>query len=341
MLVLVVGVSTIQGQAASAGQTGCRARNVSQHSRWTSNLQALIYAARSGDTLLIRGTCSNEGNFTISSKLRLVGWGSGATLDGGGAGTVLSVQLGAVVILTNLLMTNGMSVSGGGGVRNNGIVILNSSSVRGNASDGDGGGIYNSGGVVVLRGSSSVSDNVAGAYGGGILNANGARLFMNDTSMVSQNTGALGGGVLSYLDSLVIMNDASSVDGNHALFAGGGIYNNSKLVVNDASSVNGNTAGRGAGIVNEGTSAFVKLNGSATVAGNQAVTVGGGIENRSGTVAFGDSSSVTGNVAPAGSGGILAFSGAIVTFASSWIGTVCGNDPDDWPTCSTSSTRLP
>ena len=289
--------------SADDAQTSCRARNLSQHSSWTSNLQTLIDEAGAGNTLLIRGVCSNEGNFTISNKLRLVGWRSGATLDGGGAGTVLSVEPGAVVVLTNLLITNGLSASGGGGLRNQGIIILNSSSISGNSSGADGGGIFNSGGVVILRGSSSVSGNDAAAFGGGILNTDGARLFMIDSSMVSQNTGALGGGVLSFVDSLVVMNDASSVNGNHAQFAGGGIYNNSKLVINDSSSVTGNTAQRGAGIVNEGTNASVTLNGSSTVAGNQAETVSGGIENRSGTLTLTDSSSVTGNVAPAGGGG--------------------------------------
>jgi len=105
--------------------------------------------------------------------------------------------------------------------------------------------------------------------------------------------------------------------------------------VNDSSSVSGNTAGRGAGIVNEGEGATVTLNYSSLVAGNEAVSVGGGIENRSGTVTLNDSSSVTGNTAPGGGGGILNFSGAGVIFASDWNGTVCGNDPDDWPGCST------
>jgi hypothetical protein len=50
-----------------------------------------------------------------------------------------------------------------------------------------------------------------------------------------------------------------------------------------------------------------------------------------GIIILGGSSSVTANTATFGGGGILNFGS--VSFTVDWSGTVCGNDPDDWPGC--------
>jgi nitrous oxidase accessory protein NosD len=76
------------------------------------SLQAAIDAAAAGDTLIVKGTCI--GTAMITKDLTLRGVSNGpfvATLDGNGAGPVLSVTGTVVVALDNLLVTNAPPVS--------------------------------------------------------------------------------------------------------------------------------------------------------------------------------------------------------------------------------------
>ncbi len=96
---------------------------------------------------------------------------------------------------------------------------------------------------------------------------------------------------------------STSVRGNVAEDGGGGIYNEGRVIMNWSSSVSDNEVlfGEGGGISNPGT---VVLNRAATVTANQAEASGG---------VFND--------------------GGAVRFSPRRKGTLCGNTPDDWPTC--------
>jgi predicted outer membrane repeat protein len=229
----VVSITLTDGGSASGSTTftvvlpKC-ATDISPGGSSSNNLQDVINAATTGDTIEIRGTCT--GNFAIGKDLTFVGIsGTSPTLDGNKTGHVLAVFSSTSVTLTDLTITNG-TAEFGGGIINSGTVTLNgSSSVSGNTGT-QGGGIWNNGSIT-LNGSSSVSGNSAFQFGGGILN--------------------------EFSGSTLSLNDSSSVHGNTAVFNGGGIYSTGTLTMNDTSSVSGNRAdadgdgfGSGGGIFN-------------------------------------------------------------------------------------------
>jgi hypothetical protein len=135
-----------------------------------------------------------------------------------------------------------------------------------------------------------------------------------------------GGGVWNF--GTLILKGCSSVRGNTAEDNAGGIHNFGTLIMTGRSSVTRNSlyyVGKGGGVWNAGV---MIMNGSSLVAGNTG-SYGGGIYNQ-GTLRLNGASSVTGNTAEQG-GGIL--NEGTVTFGRGWGGTVCGNEPDDWPGC--------
>ncbi len=237
---------------SSAPPTACRVWNVATATA-SSDVQAAIDGATSGDTLRVRGVCA--GHFRIDKDLRLTGPATldGATCDETYCRSIVLVVNAGHVGLRHVRIVNGLSTWSGGGIQNAGTLILSgSSSVTRNEAEDGGGGIYNEG-TLIMTGSSSVTDNS--------LTYNGM---------------------------------------------GGGIYNVGTLIMDRRSSVTANAAQRGGGIYNEGTIFMSRW------------------------------SSVTANSAEIG-GGILDV--GTVRFSPQWRGTICGNDPDDWPGCPTCSHR--
>lgn len=118
----------------------------------------------------------------------------------------------------------------GGGISDLGtLVVTDSSTIRGNSSDINGGGVaVFSMGTMVMKGSSSITGNTAAgasaftAIGGGI-STNGT-VTMRDSSVISGNTAArLGGGVHVDPQGGLVMRDASSIHDNEAI-DGGGVF---------------------------------------------------------------------------------------------------------------------
>jgi len=186
--------------------------------------------------------------------------GAAKTLvDGGGAGSVFTINSGANVTLTGLTVQNG-STGFGGGIYNAGAVTLNNSPVTHNIASYYGGGIENHFGTVTLN-SSPVTNNSVPYFGGGIHSFLGTVTLNN--SAVTDNTALYGGGILNSYGTLTL--NSSNVTSNSA-YQGGGIYNNAgKLTLN-----------------------------SSPVTNNSASSVGGGIYNYLGMLTF-NSSNVTGN----------------------------------------------
>lgn len=138
----------------------------------------------------------------------------------------------------------------------------------------------------------------------------------------------MGGGIYNY-GNLTLSNTA--VRGNWAEDGGGGIYNEGTVRLNRSSSVTDSYLlyGYGGGILNHGT---LILNGWSRVERNEA-TRGGGIYS-DGRVVLNHRATVTANSAWDGEdGGGLLNEGGSVWFSPRWRGTLCGNSPDDWPTC--------
>ena len=101
------------------------------------------------------------GDLDITSELTLKGMGP-VTVDGGGIGGVVHVLASGNARLSGLRITGG-STAGGAGIRNTGgALALTNSTVSGNQSGTDGGGIYNANfGTTIVR-NSTVSGNERG-----------------------------------------------------------------------------------------------------------------------------------------------------------------------------------
>jgi uncharacterized repeat protein (TIGR01451 family) len=238
-----------------------------------SALATALASANDGDTLAIQGTC--KGTFEIAHSVTLAG-SVGATLDGQGAGTVLTVDAGNTVAISNLTITGGNG-SSAGGILNNGTVTLTDSSLTDNTAtpgtspNSGGGGIFNQGGSVALT-NSTVSGNSA--------------------SVGSVRNGV--GGILSFGGSVTLTN--STVSGNSA-----------------TSAVSSSTAVGGIAIGGFGTPANLTLTGS-TVSGNSGSALsdafGGILDSAPGAHVTATNSTVSGNSASA-PGGPGAFSTAV------------------------------
>jgi hypothetical protein len=235
------------------------------------------------------------------NSLTIAGAGASATtVNGGGTGTVFTVDSGTVTI-SGLTVTNGTSPGTGGGIANYGAMLtINSSTVSGNTAE-EGGGIINDGTLTIN--SSTVSDNTATTDngGGGISNEiGGTATITSSTVSGNTSTGPYGGGI--YNDGTLGIN-SSTVSGNTGR-AGGGIFNDysgfpDTLTIN-SSTVSDNTAttNGGGGIFNDAT---LGIN-SSTVSGNTATNAdGGGIVNLTGTLTI-NSSTVSDNTATGAAG---------------------------------------
>jgi predicted outer membrane repeat protein len=90
------------------------------------------------------GRC--RGSFSIGKDLSVFGTTNRldpTILDGGGREGVLFVNERVTVTLTRLTITGGnATVRVGGGIQNGGLLTLNRTTVTGNRSASDGGGIY-------------------------------------------------------------------------------------------------------------------------------------------------------------------------------------------------------
>ena len=163
-----------------------------------------ISRAVSGDSIMVAAATYTE-NLTIPYRMSLNVIGANAIttiIDGGRAGSVITISLYAVVTLSNLTIRNGMAQVGGGINNNNyGRLTMNNITVTGNLalevfrgqepSYSYGGGIYNGENAVLTINDSTVSGNTAGShtcgfrtcsgYGGGI--DNGGTLTINNSTI--------------------------------------------------------------------------------------------------------------------------------------------------------------
>jgi nitrous oxidase accessory protein NosD len=97
--------------SANAAVSHCSARDGSGPA--SSNLTAVLAAAKSGDTVHIFGTCT--GNFIVTVPLTLAGT-VGTTLNGGGSGTVLTVDVPSGTVTINTIEVTGGSAAQGAGI---------------------------------------------------------------------------------------------------------------------------------------------------------------------------------------------------------------------------------
>jgi hypothetical protein len=235
-----------------------------------------ISLAASGDSIMVAAATYTE-NLTIGFSLKIVGSGATTTIiDGGGAGTVVTISnSSANVTLSKLTIRNGYDSHNGGGISNSGTLTLVSSTVSGNHASifcilncaAGGGGISNIGTMTIINSTLSTNSAVAGcrskpscksgAFGGGIYNS--GTLTINNSTLSGNTAGAgttaIGGGIYNNSGTLTINN--STLSGNRAALAGGMFIHGALTLSN--STLSGNYGG---GIFSSSSAVAVALQNS-------------------------------------------------------------------------------
>ncbi|MFC1603775.1 PKD domain-containing protein [Planctomycetota bacterium] len=268
--------------------------------------------ALAGDTILLGG------ELTISDDV-IIEWLEAETLsiDADNNSRVLSINSDVEVVITGLLLTGGYSDGEGGGVHNSGTLTLTSTTVSGNSAINSGGGIWN-GGTLTLMDTTITDNSATGSYygssGGGIYNAGTLTLMsvtITDNSATGSYYGGNGSGI--YNAGTLTLTD-TTVSGNSASHYGGGISNGNGTLTLTNCTVTSNWAGDGGGgIYNYGTSTLT----NATITDNSTNATpgyeyygGGGILNYNGTLTL-TNCTVTDNSSSNSGGGIYNVNGTL------------------------------
>lgn len=333
-----------------------------------ATVQSAVDVAASGDMIRIgRGKYDGPVTVTDKS-LRLVGEGPDVTvltnegLDVGDSVVklVCSVPGGSAITLGDLTITKGLNSQRGAGIANYGCVATIANTVVSNnqavwgSSGNSGGGIANLNGTLWVK-NSTISHNTASRKGGGVYTSGGDVII--DSSQITDNvaTGgdaggrgvyggnggglAIEGGRLTVRNSVIAKNTVraysryvSGVVSRHDSGRGAGIYSasspapqssavsvvGSTLKDNTAQGENGKgVEGPGGGIYNSGS---LTIQGS-TLKDNRAAH-GGALYNESGTVesppgtAMARESNLTANIASDGNGGGVYNAGQLTLLAA-------------------------
>lgn len=284
------------------------------------------------------GTITNDNSPITITGLSIV---NGSATAGGD----LSITGGANVTLTGVRLLSGTATTGGGLYVNDpgatitiaGSIISGNKAVGANGTAhygyaGEGGGIANLGGTVIVQGKTQITKNsakggagAAGGYAGGA--GAGGGIFNIDTLTIASSTlsgntatGGNDGTGISYSYKGGVQTSATD-GGAGGIAYGGGIANSGGTVTVQKSVISGNSVHGGLGISGgkaaagkNGTAFYVKAGnvyiasygtdgGTGTNGGNGGNAVGGGIESiGSGSVTL-SQSVVSGNSVVAGHGG--------------------------------------
>jgi hypothetical protein len=277
------------------------------------SLRDTIAAASAGDTIQFAAALNGQTITLTSAKIvidkNLVIDGPGATQltvrrsTAGGTPIfrIFDVTPNLTVTVEGLTISNGLTVSGGGGggIYNNGAILtIANCTISGNSSS-YGGAIFNnavnSGSAQLMISNSILSGNSAATSGGSIYNLGYGDLIpfsvfasveMNN-STISGNSAAYGAGIFSdgsAMGNAFLKIDNSTIRGNSASQNGGGIYNYGEFKADNAwvsvsnSTISDNSASlKGGAIMNDGDQGEATLAiGTSTISDNSA-NEGGGI----------------------------------------------------------------
>ncbi|MBF2048311.1 MAG: DUF4347 domain-containing protein, partial [Elainella sp. C42_A2020_010] len=204
-------------------------------------------------------------SLTDSAETTINGAGS-ITVSGNNATRVFNVAAGAAAALNGLIISGGRTIgNNGGGILNNGTLTVSNSTFTGNSAQGNGfgGGIYsdgtltvsnstftgnsagNPGGAIDNRGTMTVSNSTFTgnrASGGGAIDNNGTLTVSNST--FTGNSAVGGGGILNQPQGRLTVSN-STFTGNSASEAGGGIFHGGVTLTVSNSIVAGNASPNG------------------------------------------------------------------------------------------------
>jgi predicted outer membrane repeat protein len=208
------------------------------------NIQQAVDATKPGDTISLAPGTYKDTPITINKNITLIGGTQSNTIiDGQQVTSCIRIQPGITATITNLTIKNGKSDSSGGGISNDGILTLKTSTITDNGAN-HGGAIYNNGTMTITG--VTIKNNSAHTSGGGIYSL-GTLTIENST--ITNNTAReiRGGGI--YNDGVMTIM-VGTIKNNSAAQNGGGIDNNGILTIED-STITKNIAGNsGGGIFN-------------------------------------------------------------------------------------------
>ena len=267
-LAVVVLIGMPAAAASASSQNGCSVKVSGSHGHFAS-VQAALDASPSGARLRVRGTCL--GPIVVTKDATIAGeWGNSptkTTLDAQQAGPVLSIDPGVTLVAARLRITGGYNhATLGGGIHNDGTLILRRSVVVDNISD-RGGGLANFGDATILR---SEFDHNGQRSGGNIHNE--GTLVVKD-SVLTRGQGRFGNNLANWGTATLVRTVVRDDDEGLLPFNGGGIENSGDLTLL-GSTVTGNTSLFGGGIMNTGTATLIR----SEVTDNSGLS-GGGIIN--------------------------------------------------------------
>lgn len=168
------------------------------------------------------------GDLDITSNLTISGAGATSSIVNGGAiDRVFEVGLGATAQINGVTIQNGSIIGFGGGIFNSGTLIINECTVDDNETtgpnlSGGGGGIFTQGVLTLTK--STVSNNTSQGRGAGIYNLDMGLNITNST--ISGNTGLNGGGIFNRGTPPNVVNITNAtIANNTATDNGGGVWN--------------------------------------------------------------------------------------------------------------------
>jgi hypothetical protein len=332
--------------------TSCRVVNKTSGASAVTDLQRALDRAAPGDRIRVAGVC--RGNFLVERDVTLLGRTSDTrpravlvatrerhvvlisgdsstrvridslTVRGGFAqrGGGVRIRAGGTLELTGHARIARNSARYGGGVFGGYLTMSDRATIVRNTASSSGGGVGMS--TTELRGSATITDNAATA-GGGIYS--GRRVTVAERGAVVANRARSGGGV--FAERRLVLQDQARIASNKARESGGGVYARGALRVSETAMVSENSAVYGGGVYAYG--ARIDMTDDAAIRANSATEAGGLYNGTGSTLTLFNRASITLNTAGV-FGGIQNFGSVVMDPA--WTGTVCGNLPDDWPTCS-------
>jgi CSLREA domain-containing protein len=191
---------------------GCTLREAINAANNSAGPDYITFRSGVTGTITLGGT-----ELTLSSDITITGPGANLlSVSGNNASRVFRVDAGSNVVLSGLTVMNGNvnRDSGGGGIRNYGVLNVANCIISGNTVNGStGGGIgnNNSGNLTVTN--STISGNYGSNGGGGIYSDFAVLTVTNSTISGNSVGNSLGGGILSYGVTTVTN---STISGNYS-----------------------------------------------------------------------------------------------------------------------------
>ncbi|MCA9068113.1 MAG: right-handed parallel beta-helix repeat-containing protein, partial [Planctomycetaceae bacterium] len=256
----------------------------------------------------------SNGQLNITSEITITGPGVDLlTIDAQGNSRIFSVNGSGNATISGMTITGGVS-GAGGGIFNSGDLVVANVVVTGNSTaptsgENGGGGIHSQNGSLVVR-NSTVSGNSFSSRtiqtGGGGINVRSGTALIDGTTISNNSVNAnisnsdkYGGGV-SVQNSATVTITGSTISGNSGRVRGGGVFTRGTLTIVDSTISGNTTSNRGGGLYEQFTASGDTIVVNSTFSGNQA-SEGGGIYADSGATLR--NVSVIDNVATGSRGG--------------------------------------